>query len=451
MLIMPFLALLVWWGSSWATDGGALPFFVDTAVFQSLDDNTRSYVEMYILLSSKSLEFREEGEEYGARLSIEASVVDSAGEQKWSRQWRKEILVSSEEGLERGSSILDIAGLMVEPAFYTLKIDLRDELSGNTGSVTGELYVPAFPADTLSISQVEMALEITASQEEGDFVKNGLQILPNPTRIYGYKAPILYSYVEIYDLRMGAGFDSTYTIQQKIYNTSNELVKEYEPKTQRKPGRTCVEVGGINVLGLEPETYIYRIVVRDNANDAEVYSQRWFQVSSPAGDVQASSFESVALTPEAAEQQGNLIKYIANKRELQTYQDLGLEGKTRFLEEFWQRRDPDPTAFGNEFREEHTRRWNFANQQFSKFKQGDGWKSDRGRVYIIYGPPDDIERHPSDFSSVAWEQWFYYSLEGGVHFVFADLSGFDNFVLLHSNARNELRDWGWQEKLFPGQ
>lgn len=451
VLIVPFLAPMFWRGSSLAEAGGGLPFFVDTSVFQALEDSTRSYVELYILLSSRSLEFQEQGEEFGARVSIRASVVDSAGEKKWDGQWRKEILVASEEDLERGSSILDIAGLMVEPASYTLSVSLRDELSGDSSSVTGELYVPEIPADTLSISQVEMAMEITASQEEGDFVKNGLQILPNPTRIYGYKAPILYFYVEIYDLRFGVDLDSTYTIQQKIFNTSNELVKEYTPKTQNKPGRTCVEVGGINVLGLEPETYILRIMVRDNANGAEVFSQRWFRVTSPQEEGPASSPESIALTPEEAEHYGNVIKYIADKRELDTYRNLGLEAKARFLDDFWQRRDPDPATAANEFREEHIRRWDYANRQFSKFQQSDGWKSDRGRVYIVYGPPDDIERHPSDFSSAAWEQWFYYSLEGGVHFVFADLSGFDNFVLLHSNARNELRDWNWQDKVYRGQ
>jgi GWxTD domain-containing protein len=448
VLALTSMLLLPWLGSSEAKAGGSLPFFVDTATFQALGDSGKSYVELYILLSSKSLDFREEGGEYWAHLGLKAAIRNDQGQDAWSRQWRKKVLVSSQESLEKGSSILDIAGLITEPDFYELRVDLQDEFSGDTGFVAGELYVPGFLPDTLSISQVELALEITPSQEEGDFVKNGLRVLPNPSRVYGPKAPILYYYLEIYDLVLEPDLDSTYTIQQEIMNLSGELVKRYDPKIERKPGRSSVEVGGINVVGLAPEAYIFRIRVRDNASGAEVYSQRWFQVSTPDMKVEVLPIEIVALTPEEAEFNENLIRYIASKRELDVYKDLNLKGKARFLDDFWRWRDPDPSTAENEFKEEHLRRWDYASQQFSKFQLDDGWKADQGRVYIVYGPPDDIERHPSDLSTAAWEQWNYYSLEGGVYFVFADLSGFDHFVLLHSTARNELQDWRWRQKIF---
>ncbi|KPL18043.1 MAG: hypothetical protein AMJ92_09835 [candidate division Zixibacteria bacterium SM23_81] len=447
LLMTPFLFLLIWSGSLAAQEVARLPFFLDTASFQALGDTGKSYVELYILLSSKSLKFQEEGGEHKAYLEVKGSIQDSEGEEKWSKQWHKEILVSTAEGLERGSSILDIAGFILEPDFYTLRVDLKDELSGDTGSVTGKLDVLAFPLDTLFISEVELALDIKASQEEGDFVKNGIRVLPNPARIYGPKAPVLYFYVEIYGLLLGAGLDSTYTIQQKVLTLSGDPVKEYEPKDKRKPGRTCVEVGGINVLGLAPDTYIFRIRVRDNASGGELYSQRWFRVTSPTGEISSAPPVSIVLTPEEAEHQHNLIKYVATKQELDAYKELNLEGKARFLEDFWSSRDPNLGTPHNEFLQEHLRRWDYASRQFSQFELNDGWKSDQGRVYIIYGPPDDIERHPSDVSSVAWESWNYYSLEGGIQFIFADLGGFDNFVLLHSNARNEFHDRGWRQKI----
>ena len=142
-----------------------------------------------------------------------------------------------------------------------------------------------------------------------------------------------------------------------------------------------------------------------------------------------------------------MINYIATKRERDAYKDLSLEGKARFLEDFWRIRDPDPGTSENEFQKEHLRRWNYALQQFSRFKLDDGWKTDQGRVYILYGPPDDIERFPSDISTLAWERWHYYSLEGGVGFIFGDLGGFDNFILIHSTARGECRDPHWPERL----
>ncbi len=69
------------------------------------------------------------------------------------------------------------------------------------------------------------------------------------------------------------------------------------------------------------------------------------------------------------------------------------EERDQFIEAFWQRRDPTPDTIENEFKEEHYRRIAYANEHFPAGIPG--WKTDRGRMYIMYGPPDEIESHPS--------------------------------------------------------
>src|SRR5204862_812683 len=69
------------------------------------------------------------------------------------------------------------------------------------------------------------------------------------------------------------------------------------------------------------------------------------------------------------------------------------EERDNFIEAFWQRRDPTPDTVENEFKEEHYRRIAYANEHFAAGIPG--WKSDRGRIYIVYGPADEIESHPS--------------------------------------------------------
>ena len=69
------------------------------------------------------------------------------------------------------------------------------------------------------------------------------------------------------------------------------------------------------------------------------------------------------------------------------------EEREQFIEEFWGRRDPTPDTEENEFKEEHYRRIAYANEHFSSGMPG--WKTDRGRIYIVFGPPDEIESHPS--------------------------------------------------------
>ena len=88
------------------------------------------------------------------------------------------------------------------------------------------------------------------------------------------------------------------------------------------------------------------------------------------------------------------VVHIISEDERKVFQNLStLEEKEQFIEQFWFRRDPDPRSAANEFKEEHYRRIAYANERFSS---GDaGWFTDRGRIYIIHGPPAEIQSHPA--------------------------------------------------------
>jgi len=84
-----------------------------------------------------------------------------------------------------------------------------------------------------------------------------------------------------------------------------------------------------------------------------------------------------------------------------------------FIEGFWERRNPNPGSAKNRFKEEHYRRISYANTHFAAGEPG--WQTDRGRVYIVFGPPDSIDSHPAAGSSVAksFEIWHYRSIRVG--------------------------------------
>ena len=87
-----------------------------------------------------------------------------------------------------------------------------------------------------------------------------------------------------------------------------------------------------------------------------------------------------------------------------------------------------------------------ANARFSStFKKG--WKTDRGMIYIKNGEPDEIERHPYQMDKKAYEIWYYYSIEGGVQYIFVDIRGMGELQLVHSTARNEIHDDDWERWL----
>jgi GWxTD domain-containing protein len=109
------------------------------------------------------------------------------------------------------------------------------------------------------------------------------------------------------------------------------------------------------------------------------------------------------------------VVYIINDRERAEYQSLRTdEERDHFIEQFWLRRDPTPDTSENEFKEEHYRRIAFANNHFASSSLF-GWRTDRGRMYIVFGPPDEIEWHSSGRPAVdgapavthPFEDWLY--------------------------------------------
>jgi len=86
--------------------------------------------------------------------------------------------------------------------------------------------------------------------------------------------------------------------------------------------------------------------------------------------------------------------YIITDEELAAFRQLSNDDeRDQFIETFWQRRDPTPDTIENEFKEEHYRRIAYANEKFQAGKQG--WRTDRGRIYIVFGPPDQIDGMPA--------------------------------------------------------
>jgi GWxTD domain-containing protein len=118
------------------------------------------------------------------------------------------------------------------------------------------------------------------------------------------------------------------------------------------------------------------------------------------------------------------VSYIISDDERKAFMTLSNdEERDAFIEAFWQRRNPNPDSPENEFREEHYRRIQYANDHFAAGKPG--WKTDRGHIWISFGKPDDVESHPSGgtyqrpqdegggtTSTFPFEIWHYRYIEG---------------------------------------
>ena len=132
------------------------------------------------------------------------------------------------------------------------------------------------------------------------------------------------------------------------------------------------------------------------------------------------------------------VAYVITEEERKAFKKLATDDeRERFIEEFWRRRDPDPDTDENEFKEEYYERIAYANEHFSSGIPG--WKSDRGRIWIMYGKPHERETHPmggqydrpayeggGTTNTYPFEIWFYRYLPGvgsGIEIEFVDPTG----------------------------
>ena len=119
------------------------------------------------------------------------------------------------------------------------------------------------------------------------------------------------------------------------------------------------------------------------------------------------------------------LSYIATPQEMDWLRSMPVDQQAAAWEEFWRRRDPSPETQRNEVQLEFFRRVRYAEHHFQGF--GPGWRSDMGRIYIKFGPPDQIESRPPSATDPQLEIWYYN--QPYRRFVFADREGFGRFLL----------------------
>ncbi len=146
------------------------------------------------------------------------------------------------------------------------------------------------------------------------------------------------------------------------------------------------------------------------------------------------------------------VPYIITDEERSAFLQLQTnEEREQFIEAFWQRRDPTPDTVENEFKEEHYRRIAYTNERFSSGIPG--WRTDRGRMYIMWGPPDELESHTQgeiynrpmtegggQTTTYAYEDWTYHYMEGigqNITIEFVDPTGTGEFHITNDPGEKD--------------
>jgi GWxTD domain-containing protein len=440
--------------SQTGVDSG-LNFDVDFARFCVND--TTAQVEVYVAVSRPSLQFVSSEGELLAGFACHVSILRGDTE-LLNHQWQVRTVARDSSEIKPGQLLFTQARFQLTVGAYRFLVRVQDPRSpARPGIRAFQIDIEPYPANRLAMSDLQLACRIERDTTRSIFYKNHHFVLPNPGALYGLELPVLYFYAEIYNLHFPS--DSTYSVHYRVYDGDGNEVKALPPKRRRIAGAKLVEIGGFNIVSLTSGSYFFEVRVVDHAARQEAFRRRKFFVYREKDQPEAATFATTApfellvhnyraFTEKELDEEFETTRYISTSEEKKIYRSLQTEGKRDFMVRFWQKRDASPGTPRNEYRENYLARVKLANEQFSGFREG--WKTDMGRVLLVYDQPDEVERYPSSTESRAFQIWRYFDIEGGVEFIFVDIKSGGEMQLVHSTARNELQDPAWQRWLNPG-
>ena len=306
---------------------------------------------------------------------------------------------------ERVSFIVQFGAYLTE-GNYQYSIEM---LSGEkSGLVTGVLKITG---DAYHISDIMLSSEITVDTL-GDYLRKGdLRVIPRPSRVFDDRFKNLCFYYEMYDVVPEA---DTLSAVYTITDNDNRAIRKISRTIEKIFPAQAVNCG-LSIEGIEAGDY--RLVVTIQDEDANMIDQKEVPFTITRTERRAVSYEGMPYYEE--------IEYFMDSRSYKEFLKLPNEGKKAFLVRFWRTQDYFAVAERFEYAEEHFRHGNTP-----------GKKTDRGRIYIKYGIPEEIERPlPMEHQeSRPYEHWQY---ANGEQFIFVDLRGANNYVLVWTNALDE--------------
>ncbi|MCI0495243.1 GWxTD domain-containing protein [candidate division KSB1 bacterium] len=431
-------------------------FMVDFSRFRFQGDAV--YIEIYYSLDRDGLTYQKQQDGYQAGGLIQTYVKKGTKGMLVDSLVITDVVKTMNEILP-SQKFAEQSNIQLEPGDYELVSRLTDLVSQKSVMFTSALKIQSFSTEELTLSDIQLANSIRKqANRENKFDKNGLRIIPNASKTYGTGLEQLSFYAEVYNLKYdGEASNSTYHSNYYIVDQQGKIIKEISGRSRTKPGASSIINGSFDMADIPSGFYSFKIVVTDEftgqaieaAKDFQIFRQGDFlarraQVE-PTLVTQIAPDEFATMPEPALNEYFEKIIYITLKEEQKIFKKLDVTGKKEFLKNFWKSRDPQPVTSINERKEEYFRLIEYANANFSVGGK-QGWKTDQGRVLLVYGKPDDIERFPSDSDTKAYQVWHYQSIEGGVVFVFVDIMSIRDFRLVHSTHRSEVQEPEWQQR-----
>ncbi len=384
---------------------------VDWASFRA-DDPDKTRLEAYYQVYNFGLQYTVDGQEYVANYDIAAEVLDKDGNQIESFDRTRQVRVASQaQTRSRYDYRTSQFNLDLPPGKYTIRFVLSDKGNGAQIKRDVKVTLPSYKTSIPMMSGVEFihtTAAVTDSADSGNiFMKGDMTVIPSVSREFGGEVDSVLRL--LYELYSGTTPEQPVVVQTVI--------------RQRSRGIVFRDTAQVNI-GLEPIRKMLSIDVSafppgDYEVEMTLHGRRMKEL-----DRKDESF-SIMWTEEGLlkldwKSAVSQLSYIGTPGENSKLKKAKtIEERQAAFAEFWNQRDPSIGTPENETKRAFYYRVNVADRQFSSMRR-EGWKSDRGRIYIIHGEPDQIDDEPYSPDVVPYQIWHYYREGRYRRFLFVD-------------------------------
>lgn len=451
-----------------------LPVQLDIDTGSYLYGGGESLLEVYVSVGIHTLTFSPVPEGYRAELPVTIEVVpassdapgSSGADAVYAETLDLQFVLPDTSLLRDRREYVQQVRALVAPGAY----DVIAKVAAAPGRSQLELrasdvIVPDYEeVEGAAVSSIQLASSISRAEgADGAFVKSGLEIQPNPTTVFAMNAEgvgmrsVPY-YAEVYGTDAAIDGESYTVLAYLSQSNRPNPLPDYQQRTERPVRPVDVVVGRFDITGLPSGTYFLRIAALNSANEPVAERGQKLYVVNPTVDpeetfVAGADLETLlyeGMSIEEVDQEIEQVLVVADERFISASRELeSLESKRAFLIGYWRAQDTDPNPNVNTARDAFFRRLAIVQDRYRE-PLTPGYRTERGRVFLKYGAPSEIDRNLVNTETIPYEIWTYESIpgEGRSTFVFADRLSTGNMELIHSDVTGEISRPNWEGDLY---
>ncbi|MBA4406382.1 hypothetical protein C0389_03820 [bacterium] len=379
-------------------------FFVDYAGYKS-DIENKTRIDVFVQVPNSNISFIKKDDRFLGGFNVTLTFWDEAKSNIiFERNWKEK--VSSDDfnqTLSTSNYFITYKSYDLAPGKYIVKCIVEDSDSRRISAREFPITVREI-SNSAGLSDLMLISEIVKKSD-------GEKIIPNISSSVKSKQTTLSFYFDIYsDKKQDVVLEYTLTDLKKNVSLTQE-----DPQTLQQGTNSFNHT--ISNTNFSVGNFSLSVKLKDvNREEITSTSKKFISkiegIPSSINDLDKAIAQMLYIASPAE------LNYIKDAKELD-------ERFERFLA-FWERKKPNLKDEDNPIMNEYYRRVDYANKNFRGF--GEGWHSDMGMIFITFGPPSAVERHPLDSNSKPYEIWEYY--EQNRSFVFLDQTGFGDYRLV---------------------